>query len=40
MSETTLRSVVKGIFGTDLARESLTFVWHAGEPMADRKSVV
>ena len=34
MSETTLRSVVKGIFGTDLARESLTFVWHAGEPMA------
>ena len=34
MSETTLCSVVKGIFGTDLARDSLTFVWHAGEPMA------
>ena len=34
MSEATLRSVVKGIFATDLSRESLTFVWHAGEPLA------
>ena len=34
MSEETLRSVVRGIFSTDLARDSLTFVWHAGEPMA------
>jgi len=34
MSGETLRSVVSGIFATDLVRESLTFVWHAGEPMA------
>lgn len=34
MSEATLRAVVRGIFATDLVRESLTFVWHAGEPMA------
>lgn len=34
MSEATLRAVVRGIFATDLAHESLTFVWHAGEPMA------
>ncbi|MFZ4774811.1 MAG: cyclophane-forming radical SAM/SPASM peptide maturase GrrM/OscB [Terrimicrobiaceae bacterium] len=34
MSEETLRAVVSGIFATDLAQESLTFVWHAGEPMA------
>ena len=34
MSEQTLREVVAGIFATDLVRESLTFVWHAGEPMA------
>ncbi len=34
MDEETLRSVVRGIFATDLVRESLTFVWHAGEPMA------
>lgn len=34
MSEPTLREVVAGIFATDLVRESLTFVWHAGEPMA------
>lgn len=34
MGEETLRAVVKGIFATDLVRESLTFVWHAGEPMA------
>ena len=33
MSAETLRSVVAGIFATDLVRESLTFVWHAGEPM-------
>ena len=34
MGEDTLRSVVTGIFATDLVRDSLTFVWHAGEPMA------
>lgn len=34
MSEETLTAVVRGIFSTDLVRESLTFVWHAGEPMA------
>ncbi|MCX6969806.1 MAG: GRRM system radical SAM/SPASM domain protein [Verrucomicrobia bacterium] len=34
MSEETLRAVVAGIFATDLVRDSLTFVWHAGEPMA------
>ena len=34
MSEQTLRAVVAGIFSTDLVRDSLTFVWHAGEPMA------
>ncbi len=34
MSEETLRRVVSGIFATDLVRDSLTFVWHAGEPMA------
>lgn len=34
MSEETLRPVVRGIFATDLTKESLTFVWHAGEPMA------
>ncbi|MCK9587781.1 MAG: cyclophane-forming radical SAM/SPASM peptide maturase GrrM/OscB [Terrimicrobiaceae bacterium] len=34
MSERTLRSVVSGIFATDLVRDSLTFVWHAGEPTA------
>ena len=34
MSEQTLRTVVAGIFATDLVRDSLTFVWHAGEPMA------
>lgn len=34
MSEKTLRAVVSGIFATDLVRDSLTFVWHAGEPMA------
>jgi uncharacterized protein len=34
MSEQTLRTVVKGIFSTDLVQDSLTFVWHAGEPMA------
>lgn len=30
----TLRSVVEGIFSTDLVHDALTFVWHAGEPMA------
>ena len=34
MGESTLRRVVSGIFATDLVRDSLTFVWHAGEPMA------
>ena len=34
MGESTLRKVVAGIFATDLVRDSLTFVWHAGEPMA------
>ena len=34
MSPDTLREVVRGIFATDLVQESLTFVWHAGEPMA------
>jgi uncharacterized protein len=34
MSEETLRSTVRGIFSTDLAKDALTFVWHAGEPMA------
>jgi len=34
MGDDTLRAVVRGIFDTDLVRESLTFVWHAGEPMA------
>jgi len=34
MDRETIRSVVKGIFSTDLVKESLTFLWHAGEPMA------
>ena len=34
MDRETIRAVVKGIFSTDLVKESLTFLWHAGEPMA------
>ena len=34
MSPETLRSVVSEIFRTDLVRDFITFVWHAGEPLA------
>jgi len=34
MDSSTLRKVVKGIFETDLVRDGITFVWHAGEPLA------
>ncbi len=34
MSEETLEAVVRRIFETDLVHESITFVWHAGEPLA------
>jgi uncharacterized protein len=34
MGEETLRKVVEGLFTTDLVREEITFVWHAGEPLA------
>ena len=34
MTEETLGRVVRGIFETDLIREAITFVWHAGEPLA------
>ena len=34
MGEETLRKVVEGLFATDLVREEITFVWHAGEPLA------
>jgi len=34
MSLDMLRSVARGIFSTDLSKESLVFVWHAGEPLA------
>ena len=34
MSHETLRAAVRGIFATDLSKESLVFVWHAGEPLA------
>ena len=34
MDEDTLQRVVRGIFATDLVREAITFVWHAGEPLA------
>lgn len=34
MDASTLEKVVRGLFATDLVRESITFVWHAGEPLA------
>lgn len=34
MGEETLHRVVEGLFATDLVREAITFVWHAGEPLA------
>jgi len=34
MSPETLQAVVSAIFRTDLVRQSITFVWHAGEPLA------
>jgi len=34
MDEATLRRVIEGLFATDLVREAVTFVWHAGEPLA------
>lgn len=34
MDEGTLEKVVRGLFATDLVREQITFVWHAGEPLA------
>ncbi len=34
MSHETLRAVVKEIFASGLISESLTFVWHAGEPLS------
>jgi uncharacterized protein len=34
MSSETLRAVVKEIFSSGLVSESITFVWHAGEPLA------
>src|SRR5262245_55248044 len=34
MSEATLRRAVERLFESGLAREQVTFVWHAGEPLA------